>query len=953
MAWATKLVGRGAELAELRRELQRAVAAEFRVVLLLSDAGIGKTRLAREFLARRQAGVVGLSARAHPLGETTSFGVWSEALESHLRGLPPNEIAELCGGFLDDLAVLLHSVAAVHGSADREPSRLRVLEGFAIVLSNLARRAPVVVFLDDAHLADVSSWEALGYLASTIAAARVLVVAAARPAELVENPAAVQVLLQLEQDGALRRLELPPLDPTALAELAGAAINDLPSSALVDWLAKRSRGNALFALGLLQALLDEGADLSAPALRSLPETLTERVAVRVRNLDEAAIATLEWLAAIGRRAEFRDLVGLTGLPADRLALILERLARSRLISEQERGHELTYELAHPLIQEAIYERIGAARRRGLHRGIGRTLLAAVRLGEAAAHFARSAEVGDDEAIAALRDAVHQAEDRGAYREALTILDALVELVPAGDERWLDVLGALHWQAEWVVDHRADAHALLGIKAMRSMDAVLEASPDPESRAMVKFRLANFLGWGTGDFDQAERACAEAKALFNKAGDRRSALLVENELAWLAGLRGYYSAMRATAQGVVETAEAMDHRFAVIQGLTVMAQASFFRGRFADTDPEHRRALAIARQEGKSYRAVISLTALACSLAAEGRVDEALGLVQEAKAESPVWRESLLPEWEAIVHWFAGDFRTALASAQEAAARLVGGLGKRRALGSAFAALSAVEVAQTAQARGYLTQVRSALDGRDFLCAGHVAGHAEYLVAWQEGRSREALAGLRATAKRALGTGALPFAAIALVDLAELAADNGELELAAEAAAQLEQIARVIDRVLYRGLAALAAGWAGDASAAGRAVEFLSRTGCRSFQARALDLYGRSLADADRVNALQQAALALDACGALWRRDRTHERLRGLGARGRKAVGAALGLTSLSRRERQVAQLAAEGRTASEIAKQLFIGRRTVESHLAHVYAKLGVRSRLDLVRRASEFALNQ
>jgi predicted ATPase len=78
-------VGRGAEFAELRRELQRAGAAEFRIVLLLSDAGIGKTRLARECLARRQAGVAGLCARAHPLGETTAFGVWSEALESHLR----------------------------------------------------------------------------------------------------------------------------------------------------------------------------------------------------------------------------------------------------------------------------------------------------------------------------------------------------------------------------------------------------------------------------------------------------------------------------------------------------------------------------------------------------------------------------------------------------------------------------------------------------------------------------------------------------------------------------------------------------------------------------------------------------------------------------------------------------------------------------------------------------
>jgi len=123
MAWATKLVGRGTELGELRRELQRARAAEFRIVLLLSDAGIGKTRLAREFLARSRAGVVGLAARAHPLGEMTSFGVWSEALESHLRGLPPNEITELCGGFLDDLAALLHSVAAVHGSTEREPSR--------------------------------------------------------------------------------------------------------------------------------------------------------------------------------------------------------------------------------------------------------------------------------------------------------------------------------------------------------------------------------------------------------------------------------------------------------------------------------------------------------------------------------------------------------------------------------------------------------------------------------------------------------------------------------------------------------------------------------------------------------------------------------------------------------------------------------------------------------------
>lgn len=953
MAWPTKLVGRGAELADLGRELQRAGAAEFRIVLLLSEAGIGKTRLAREFLARRRGAVLGLFARAHPLGETTPFGLWSEALESYLRGLPPSEITELCGGFLDDLAGLVHSVAAVHGSMDREPSRLRFLAGLAVVLSNIAQRTPVVVFLDDAHLADVSSLEALGYLASTMAASRVLVLVAARPVELVENHAAVQVLLQLEQEGALRRLELSPLPRVALAELAAAALNDIPSSALVEWLTERSRGNPLFALGLLQALVDEGADLSAPALRSLPEALTERVVARVRNLDQVAIATLEMLAAVGRRIDLRDLIGLVGLPEDRMALVLERLVRSRLLSEQERGHELTYELAHPLIQDAIYERIGAARRRGLHRGIGRALLATDRLGEAAAHFARSAEIGDEEAIAALRDAVRQAEHRGNYREALTILNALVELIPAGDKRWLEVLKALHWQAEWVVDHRADADALLGIKAMYAIAAVLEATSDPAPQATVKFRLANFLGWGTGDFDEAERACAEAKSLFDRACDRGSALLVENELAWIAGLRGDFEAMRATARRVVETAETMDHRFALIQGLTATAQASFFQGRFAETEPEHRRALTIARQEGKIYRAVISLTVLACSLAAEGRVEEALVLVQEAKAESAAWRESLLPEWEAIVHWFAGDFRAACASAQDAMAHSIGELSKRRALGSAFGALSAVEVQQAAQARRHLKQVQCALDGRDFLCIAHVAGHAEGLLAWQEGRPAEAIACLQATTKRSLGIGAYPFAAIACLDLAELAAEQGEAQLAAAAAAELEQIARRIDRALYDGLAALAAGWSGDATAVKRAVELLSRTGCRGFQARALDLYGWSLANADRVDSLQQAALAFDACGALWRRDRTHQRLRSLGARGRKAVEAARGSTSLSRRERQVARLAAEGLSASEIANKLYISRRTVESHLAHVYVKLGLSSKLDLVRRASEFALNQ
>jgi predicted ATPase len=261
------------------RARRRAVRGEFRSVLLLADPGIGKTRLAREFLARRRGRAITLSARAYPLGETASFGLWSEALEGHLRILGAEEVSQVCGGFLDDLAGIIRSVAAVRGSAtEGEPPRLRLLEGLAVLIANLASRLPVVVFLDDAHLGDASSWEGLGYLARNVAGARVLVLAAARPAELSENDTANEVLLGPEQDALLERRELGPLDRDGLSDLAEAVLKELPSQPLVEWLDNRSRGNPLFALGLLQALLDEGGDLSAPELRSFPEELAERVA---------------------------------------------------------------------------------------------------------------------------------------------------------------------------------------------------------------------------------------------------------------------------------------------------------------------------------------------------------------------------------------------------------------------------------------------------------------------------------------------------------------------------------------------------------------------------------------------------------------------------------------------------------------------------------------------------
>jgi len=80
---------------------QRSAAGEFRCVLLSGDPGAGKTRLANEFLARQEKTTPALLARAYPFSSTAAFGIWAEALDRYLRSLPPEQVSNLCGGFLD------------------------------------------------------------------------------------------------------------------------------------------------------------------------------------------------------------------------------------------------------------------------------------------------------------------------------------------------------------------------------------------------------------------------------------------------------------------------------------------------------------------------------------------------------------------------------------------------------------------------------------------------------------------------------------------------------------------------------------------------------------------------------------------------------------------------------------------------------------------------------------
>jgi class 3 adenylate cyclase/DNA-binding CsgD family transcriptional regulator len=958
-----RLVGRDRELAVIEAELARASEGEFRCVLLLGDPGVGKTRLASEILARHGEEAVALSARAHPLGGTTSFGLWAEAFEGHLRGLDPGAVSALCGGLLDDLAALLRSAAAVRGSPPQgEPPRSRLLEGLAVLLANLAEVSLVVVLLDDVHVADASSWDALHYLARNLAESRVLVLATARPAELSGQAGPTQVLLGLEQEELLTRLELRPLPTGAVSELAGAVLGEAAPEALVGWLNERSRGNPLFTIGLVRALLDEGADLAAPRLRRLPETLAEQVAARLGTLDEPARSTLDLLAVVGRRVGLGDVAALSGRPLDRLGLLLDGLVRARFLTEEERGREVTYEITHPLIQEAIYEDLGAARRHALHRLVARSLLAAGRMGEAAPHFTRSAQVGDPEAIEALCGAVRQAEERELYRDALTILGTLVELLPPGDQRWLEVLDALVLQADWVVDNRADVYAALGIPALRAIDAALAASPDAGRRAAVKFRLANFLIWGTGDLDAARQSFREAGELFDVAGDGTGRGLAHLYLDIVREFEGETGALVEAGRRLAEEAQAGGDPFLAMQAAgRAMGWGNLWRGRLEEAEANCRHGAEMARADGKQFFYSMSLSGVAFTNAFRGRIKEALPLLEEAKAVNPGWRDSLQFEYEIMVHWLAGDFPAAVSLTNESLAWNAAGVSSRRAPGVAFGALSAAEAGRMDEAGRHLATARAAFGDRDFFWWSDCCRWVEALLAWRQHKRPGSLDALRRASDRMVAMEALPWATFVLLDLAEVATEADRADVAEEAATRLEEVAGRIDCGHYRGLARLGAAWAGLASetperaaqAAGEAVDLLAATGWRALQGRALDVLGRALRPVDRPRAreaLERAAATFDACGGVWRRDRALETLRRLGEAGRRSA-AVLGSPSLTPREREVAELAARGQTAPEIARALFIGERTVESHLARIYAKLGVASKHDLLQRAAELGL--
>ena len=128
--------------------------------------------------------------------------------------------------------------------------------------------------------------------------------------------------------------------------------------------------------------------------------------------------------------------------------------------------------------------------------------------------------------------------------------ALLDVLDQDDQRWLDVLEAMTWRAEWVIDHLVEDGAATAIAVMRQ----LAASGDRLREGMVQFRLASFLAIGAGQPTQAAAACQRAQELFAAGGHADLALLALNELGWIRFCDGDLPGHRSLALDVREKAE---------------------------------------------------------------------------------------------------------------------------------------------------------------------------------------------------------------------------------------------------------------------------------------------------------------------------------------------------------------------------------------------------------------
>jgi DNA-binding CsgD family transcriptional regulator/tetratricopeptide (TPR) repeat protein len=978
---SSRFIGRSRELAELEAALADASAGRPSLAFIAGESGVGKTRLLKEL----ERGALAADARVVS-GDCVSLGEDElpyapivAALRSLTRDGDP-VLDELGPATRAGLASLLPELAPATALPvlDRDApsqSQSRVFEALLTLLEHLGRDEPVVLAIEDLHWADASTRAFLSFLARSLRAERVLVVASYRPDELHRRHPLRPLLAELERGPRARRIELVALTRPELAEQLEDILGATPDDARVARMYARSEGNPLFTEELLAAGLDGRGEL--------PPTLRDALMVRIEALPQDAQEALRVLAA-GRSLDHALLAETAGLDAAALREALREAAAGHVIEVDEEGD---YAFRHALLREVVHDDLLPGEHAELHLALARAFEHRMqeqggnpRLAAGIAHHYLSA--GDQPAgFAAAVRAGDAADEVHAHGEAARLYERALQL-------WARVPDP---EALAGIDH-----ATLLCRAASTHDdklrseALYEAALSEIDEAEEPYRAADLLEhlahvrWNLGAAEAGLATLERGLALLPADDSSPERALLLGLRAKFLMLRGRHRSAIEAARDALEAAEAASEPAARSRALNVLGTSHMALGHVDEGAAKLREALDLAVAEGCLPEMRGAYINLADLLHQRGRSDEGRAVAVEGAQRTAgtggfsSWVSSI----EAEIALDTGDWAYAERHLPDPGP-VTGTTFVNFALRHAELALGHGD---SARARTLLDQVDAAavnIDEPQFL------GVMGALRAELERRSGD-LDAARAAIRRALDRietctdDVVRLARVAAVgvvveaDAAQRACDVGDEEERRRALMEADfHLGRTgaaaedggpVEEAWLRSAEAEHARANGKADpaaheAAAEAWEAVQRPYPAALMRWRAGEAHVAAGDREAASAsLQRAHVVAARLGAGW----LQGEIEGLAARGRLVLADADGAIpetvaaataqedpfGLTPRERQVLVLVAEGRTNREIGDSLFMAEKTASVHVSRILAKLDVRSRTEAAAVAHRVGLD-
>jgi DNA-binding CsgD family transcriptional regulator len=910
---ALEIVGRDEELA---------VAAGFladtdslpRVLVIEGEPGIGKTTVWRRVTGESRAvGYRVLTTHPGRSEAQLAFAGLSDLLEDSLDdvlpALPPPQARAL------RVAMLLDDPGAT--PADPRSVAAAVLGS----LRHLARQESVLIAIDDVQWLDPSSAAALDFALRRLTDERIAVSLALRTDEASTD--------QLGIDEARTvRLSLRPLTLGALHRILVSHLGlALPRPALRR-VTEVSGGNPFFALELGRALQERGGHPGLHDPLPVPDSLSDLLGDRL-----GALSTETMTALLVAALASEPTVPLVAQTLDANGWDQLRPAVERGVISLD-GEDVSF--THPLLASAVEAEADLDRRLRAHARLATTVSDPIARGR---HLALACRASDPDIAEALADTSEQAAARGASAEAAELADHALRLTPAED-------------MDAALSRRVDAARKYAIAGDRLRAEKLLKSGLAEFKAgAAQARLLSELAEVEPSLGRGVELLRTA--LDNAVGDEKLLATIHLRLGVLRGTEGVEHAL-AHAREAVVIAERLGDPVILVDALGNLSLLQFDAG--FGIDEEIVNALIDLDRSVDLANAVRSVRFdVAEQLVWGGRHDEARPLMealrdelraQQAKGEAnALWYLALI-ELKAGRWALAADYseRCELVAEQSGFDADLSFLWCRALIlahrGDVDAVLRyAARIAETASRTDALTYIALSHGLLGFLALSQGDGGEarKELGWWQQSWFTK---GVLEPGKWVHGP-----------DLVEAHVAVGALDDATAAFEPWEDRAQALDRAHVlaqaargRALIAAAEGDLAEASAQiERALAEHARVRIPFHEARTYLALGsierrRRRRRAARA-ALERAIAEFERLGApLWA-DRARDELARVGGRSPSRAG------ELTPTEQRVAELVAEGLTTKEVAARLFVSPRTVDGHLAHIYAKLGVRSRADLAHR--------